>query len=65
MSCACVGRSIGRLVELAIKRRSGGELQAMATPLSKSDIQYVSPSMDREVPLAMRADAHTRSSVCL
>lgn len=31
--------SIGRLVELAIKHRHGGALQAMASPLVKSDIQ--------------------------
>lgn len=35
----CVLFSIGRLVELAIKHLHGGALQAMASPLIKSDIQ--------------------------
>lgn len=44
LECATVwlSNSIGRLVELAIKNRAGGVLQALATPLVKSDIQYVS-----------------------
>lgn len=34
--CAC---SIGRLVELAIKHRTGGQLKALETSLLKDDIQ--------------------------
>ncbi|KAG6572526.1 Transcription initiation factor IID, 18kDa subunit [Phytophthora cinnamomi] len=33
--------NIGRLVELAIKNRTGGELKQLETPLLKDDIEYV------------------------
>ena len=33
--------SIGRLVELAIKNRTGGKLEQLDTPLLKDDVEYV------------------------
>ncbi|TYZ61533.1 hypothetical protein PybrP1_006857 [[Pythium] brassicae (nom. inval.)] len=44
--------NIGRLVELGIKNRAGGVLQALATPLTKSDVQAVATAFSSNVQTA-------------